>query len=109
MRSLCPEASPQEAPQVFIIQIFDSFVYIIVYFFFFIIHIYLESEKGALMDRKKSAPFSFCYFNSVSSIAKASMPQSTHETMAIPLMKSALVIGIACLQLGHLYCLVEVI
>jgi hypothetical protein len=61
------------------------------------------------MDRKKSTPFSFCHFNSASSMAKASMPQSTHDTMAIPLMKSALVIGIACLQLGHLYCLVEVI
>ena len=60
------------------------------------------------MDRKKSTPFSFCHFNSASSMAKASMPH-THDTMAIPLMKSALVIGIACLQLGHLYCLVEVI
>ena len=37
------------------------------------------------------------------------MPQSTHETMAIPFMKSALVIGIACLQLGHLYCLSGII
>ena len=37
------------------------------------------------------------------------MPQSTHETIAIPLMKSALVTGIACLQFGHLYCLAGVI
>jgi hypothetical protein len=42
-------------------------------------------------------------------MAKASMPHSTQDTMAIPLMKAALVIGIMCLQLGHLYCLVEFI
>lgn len=60
------------------------------------------------MDRTKSTPFSFCHFNNASSMAKASMPH-THEAIAIPLMKSARVICIACLQLGHLYCLVEVI
>ncbi len=105
----CPESSAQEAPQVFFICIFNIFVYIIVYFIFFLIHIYPGLEKGAQTDRKKSTPFSFCHFNSASSIAKASMPQSTHDTMAIPLMKSALVTGTACLQLGHLYCLFEVI
>jgi hypothetical protein len=30
------------------------------------------------------------------------LPQSPHEVMAIPLIKSALVIVIACLQVGHL-------
>ncbi len=39
----------------------------------------------------------------VSSIVKASLPQSTHDTIATPLMKSALLSGIRCLQLGHLY------
>ena len=32
-----------------------------------------------------------------------------HDAIAIPLMKSALVINIACLQSGHLYCLDDVI
>jgi hypothetical protein len=103
--SLCPESSAQEAPQVFIINIF---VYIIVYFFCFIIHITSNWKNGRKWIGKKR-PFFFCHFNSASSMAKASMPQSAHDTKAIPLMKSALVIGIACLQLGHLYCVMEVI
>lgn len=39
-------------------------------------------------------------------MVKESMPQSAHDTIAIPLMKSAPATGIVCLQLGHLYCLV---
>jgi hypothetical protein len=42
-------------------------------------------------------------------MANAFLPQSLHDAIAIPLMKSALVIDIACLQLGHLYSLVDFI
>ena len=42
-------------------------------------------------------------------MAKAFLPQSTHDVIAIPLMKSAIAIDIECLQFGHLYCLVEII
>jgi|GEM_PF-6534915 len=62
------------------------------------------------MDRNiKSAPFSFYFFNRTSSMAKAFLPQSPHDVMAIPLMKSAIAIDIECLQFGHLYCLVGII
>jgi hypothetical protein len=42
-------------------------------------------------------------------MANAFLPQSPHDVIAIPLMKSALVIDIECLQSGHLYCLADVI
>jgi len=42
-------------------------------------------------------------------MAKAFLPQSPHEVIAIPLMKSVIAIDIECLQFGHLYCLVEII
>jgi len=42
-------------------------------------------------------------------MAKAFLPQSPHDVIAIPLMKSALFINMVCLQVGHLYCRVDVI
>lgn len=47
--------------------------------------------------------------NRTSSIAKAFLPQSPHDVIAIPLMNSAVAIDIECLQFGHLYCLVGII
>lgn len=61
------------------------------------------------MDRKKALLFQLYHLNKASSTAKASLPQSPHDASAIPLMKSALVSDMRCLQLGHLYCLVVVI
>lgn len=49
-----------------------------------------------------SAPFFVYPLNRTSSMAKAFLPQSLHDVMAIPLMKSAIAIDIECLQLGHL-------
>ena len=53
--------------------------------------------------------FHFHHLNRVSSIVNEPVPQSTHETIAIPRMKSALLSCIGCLQLGHLYRLSGVI
>ena len=53
--------------------------------------------------------FHFCHLNRVSSNANAPRPQSMHEIIAIPLMKSALLSCTGCLQLGHLYLLSGVI
>lgn len=56
----------------------------------------------------KSVSFSFYPFKSLSSMAMPSLPQSAHDATAIPLINSALINNIACLQLGHLYCLVDI-
>jgi len=49
MRSFCPEASPQEAPQVFIFV----WIFIFISFFSIIIHILTSKNRkgGASMDR----------------------------------------------------------
>ncbi len=70
----------------------------------------LENKEMGRQWIGLKAPRFRCYpFNRTSSMAKAFLPQSLHDAIAIPLMKSAFVIDIACLQLGHLYCLVDFI
>ncbi len=46
-------------------------------------------------------------FNKVSSMVNEPVPHLPHETIATPLIKSALSTGIVCLHFGHLYCLFE--
>jgi len=108
MRSFCPEASPQEAPQVFIF----IWIFIFISFFSIIIHILTSKNRkgGAPMDRIIwSTPFFVHPLNITSSMAKAFLPQSPQEVIAIPLMNSPIANDIECLQFGHLYCWVDFI
>src|SRR5659263_654495 len=67
---------------------------------------FIKKEQNG---KEISPLFQSRHLTRVSSIVNEPIPQSTHETIAIPRMKSALLSGIECLQLGHLYCLSEVI
>jgi hypothetical protein len=42
-------------------------------------------------------------------MAKAFLPQSPHDVIAIPLMNSPIATDIECLQFGHLYCWIDFI
>jgi hypothetical protein len=59
-----------------------------------------EGKKGAEKNQRKNIRTQ--QLKRRSSMAKAFLPHSWHDVMATPLMKSALVIDIECLQFGHL-------